>query len=455
MITTIFLCAFLAADSAPKTYVLNTAENVWDVTVEDINGDKFRDVFVLTCDETSHPLKKAVCGYIADAEGVYPAAPTVSLPLDPSIGALFFAEVDGAPPRELIVTDGMGATVYRFTATGFEVMDRPRFSSLLPTGCKEPVFLKDGAIDLDGDHIDEWLIPVPTGFELRHVNGPVATLPGDVVSEVRRVNGTYIMHQLPAYYPFTMQGASAKALAFCSDEFADFSYGDGWAQHQRFRIPLNVKEKWEASAKMADINNDGFPDLAVTQTRGTVHLEALSHIYVASAPFTYPDTPTATYVNKGAIATPELIDVDGDKRLDVVLISVPLGLRNFINFFLRGKLSVDVQVYLFNGKDFGAEPAFETALTMDAPEGREQVAYTMGDFNGDGRMDVAFGQANDVLAIFTGEPGRFVSAKPWVALTLPSFGLARPFDLNGNAAKDIVMFHPSGKNSKRVEVIVF
>jgi hypothetical protein len=132
-----------------------------------------------------------------------------------------------------------------------------------------------------------------------------------------------------------------------------------------------------------------------------------------------------------------------------------VGIKNIINYFVRGKVSVDAQVYLYNGKDFGDKPAYETSIAMDAPEGREQVAYTMGDFNGDGRQDIAFGEAAGELAVRTGEPQRLVSVKPWVTLKVPAFGVARTVNLGNKAAKDIVLYHPSGANSKRVDVIVF
>ncbi len=439
----------------PEVYVLRIAENAWDVSVEDVNGDGAGDVHVLTCDERSYPLKKAVAVFPADEKGAYGLEPSVVLPLPPAAGALFFAETDGEPPRELVVAEAAGAQVYRFEAGAYDLVGETAFTSLLPNGAKEPLFLKKGAVDLDEDGIEEWLIPAATGIEIHHLAGLVCSVNCDVVSEVRREDSTYIYHRLPAFHLFTREGEAGKGLAFLSDEFADFAYGENWQERERFRIPVNLEEKWDASSKMADVNNDGFPDLVITQMRGTVNLEALTHVYVAEAPFVYPEEPTATFGVKGAITSPFLVDVDSDGYVDVVQIGIPFGVKNVINFFLRGKVSVDASVYLFNGEDFGKGPAFRTGLTMDAPEGREQVAYCMEDFSGDGRMDVAYGKEDEVLVVHTGEEGRFVSAKPWAKLDLPSFGLARPFDLNGNSAKDIVLFHPGGDNAKRVEAIVF
>lgn len=455
MLIPLFLSLAMLAQDAPRTYVLNADKDVWDVAVEELTGDKLAEILLLTCDETSYPLEKSVDVHAADVSGAYGGAPTVSMPLAPSISALFFAEVDGTKPRELIAVDASGAQVFHYTAEGFELREQPRFNSSFPNKTKSPLFLKDGALDVNGDGVEEWFIPVASGYELRTVNSVLKLAECDVVSEVFRREGTRIYQRFPAYRTFDMKDQPQKGLAFLSDEFADFLYGSGWNEHQRFKIPVNLEEKWEADASMADINNDGFPDLLVVQTKGTLNLQVQTQVYVATAPFVYPEKPTASFVTKGAIAEPGLKDVNGDKLLDVLLISIPFGLKNFVNLFMLKKVSVDAQVYLFNGKDFGEKPAYDASMSLDAPEGRERVAYTMADFNGDGRLDVAFGQKNDALTIHAGDPDRFVSSKPWVKLELPSFGDARPYDLNGNAAQDIVLFHPAGENAKRVEVIVF
>ena len=448
---------FLAAQPAPqpRNFALETALKVWDVDVSDMNGDGMADILVLTSDEQSYPLKKELALFLSDGKGGYPAKPSAVLPLDPSMGAAMLAECDGKPPKELVVLDAAGALVYRFEGGQFVKIGEPRFPSLLPSHAKEPSFLKHSAKDLLGDGRDVWFIPTPNGYDLRRMDGSVALTECDVISEMRREENTYIVHRLPAVHPFDVPGEQHKGIAFLSDAFADFAHGPNWTQHERFRIPINLEEKWQGAADMEDFNNDGLPDLVVTQMKGTVNMMAQTQIYIAKELFKYPATPTKTFSTKGGISSPILIDVDGDKCKDVVLVSIPLGVTNFINFFVRGKISVRADVYLFNGTDFGDKPTFSTGLTMDAPEGRERVAYTFGDFNGDGRLDVAFGKESDTLAIRTGEKERFLSSDPWVTIKVPSFGMAETYDLNGNAAQDIVMYHPGGANSKRVDVIVF
>lgn len=443
------------AMAAPTTYALANGLPVWDVATEDLNADGVKDLILLACDETSHPLKKEVAVFIATAGGQYPDKPTQVLPLDPRIGVLYFAENDGTAPRELIAAHARGANVFTYGGEGFTQSAAPAFFSLYPTGSKNPVFLGEGAADMNGDGKEEWLVPVPEGIELRHGEEVVAQLSCDMYSELRRGSSMYVYNRFPAILPYDIPGSGTKGLAMLSDEFADFSHGEGWGENWRFKIPVNLAEKWEASSKMDDLNGDGFPDLVVTQTRGTAKLEAQTQVYLANAPYSYPDKPTATFVSKGSLVSPAVKDVTGDGKMDVIIINVPFGVKNILNFFARGKVSADVDVYEYADGGFGDAPAFKTSLTMDAPEGREQTAYAMGDFNGDKHMDIAFSRAADALAIYYGDGKSLIGASPSVVVNVPSFGQARPVGLRSDERMDLVIFHPGGQNKSRVEVVLF
>lgn len=455
MIPLLLVFAALASQESPEVFTLNTQWNVWDVAAEDMNADAHADLFLLSCDNEGNPLKKALATFIASNTGSYTSTPTFATPLPESTSVLFFAEVDGAVPRELIAADAAGAWIYRYDGERLVEDRRVELSSLFPHAAREPVFLEDSTVVLGEGGQEAWAIPVPSGYELRNADGRLALLPCDMVSEIRRNGSTYITHRLPSVHPFKLPGSEVQALAFLSDEYADFSFGTEWSESRRFRIPQDLEEKWEAASKMADVNGDGLPDLLVSQTRGTVNIEAKTQVYLATEPFKYPSTPTATFDSKGALASPSLVDVDGDGKLDVVIVSIPFGIKNLVNYFVRGKLSVDAEVYAFNGTDFGQKPAYSSALTMEAPEGRERVAYVFDDFDGDGRRDAAYGQGPETLVVHRGVPGSFVEKSAWQTLEVPAFGTARAYDLNNAGGKDIVIFHTGGSNGTRVEVILF
>ncbi|MBX3176773.1 MAG: VCBS repeat-containing protein [Candidatus Hydrogenedentes bacterium] len=450
----LLLTASAAVYANPTVYTLGNGLPVWDVAAEDLNGDGLKDLLLFACDETSHPLQKEVAVFLASGDGQYPAEPSHVLPLDPKFATAFFAETDGQAPRELIAVHARGAAVFRFENGGFRLESEPEFVSLYPTGSKNPIFLPNGAADMNGDGIDEWLVPVPEGYELRHGEKVIARVNCDMYSELRRSSSVYVYHRFPALLPYDIPGSTTKGLAMLSDEFADFAHGEGWKEHWRFKIPVNLEEKWEASSRMEDINNDGFPDLIVTQTRGTAKLEAQTQIYVANGPYDYPSEPTATFLVKGSLVSPVILDINGDGKKDIIIINIPFGVKNIVNFFVRGKVAVNVDFYPFAEETYPAKPAFGTSVTMDAPEGREQTAYTMGDFNGDGHIDVAFSQTADKFSIFFGTEKDLLTNSPAHVVNIPSFGQARAAHLRGEARQDIVLFHPGGKHSKRVDVIM-
>ena len=429
-------------------------QSATDLFVEDINQDAIDDIFVICVDKKDNHAK-SLSVFISKEDGTHPEKPTFSLALDVKTGALFFAEVDGQAPKELVAVYATGAHIYTYGDAKFTLSSQSTFYSLLPTGAQEPLFLKDSVHDLDGDGIDEWILPHPDGYLLQHGDATLATLNCDVRSEYRRGENLYIYNRLPSFAVFELPDSKIKGLAFLSDEYADFSYGENWAQHKRFKIPRDLDEKWEASAKMADINDDGFPDLAITQTKGTVNLESYSQIYIATAPFEYPEKANAEFRSKGSISAPILRDIDGDETLDAVVFNVAFGLKNIMNFFLRSKVSVDIGIHSYANGTISAKPTQSTSLTLAAPEGRELIAYTLGDFNQDKRLDLAFTSTPNEFAIHLGDPDTFLASSPFIKFEIPAFGVALTGKLDQNDSDDIVFIHPGGENSKRIDLLVF
>ena len=454
MLTALIL-GLTALGVEPQTMVLEAPQNVWDVTVHDFDNDGRNDIAVVSCDERSNPLEKQLGIYLATETGAYTREPSATLTLPADSGELFLAQTDDSPAKEIVLTDGEGAVIYSFIDGKLQQTGESRFTSLLPSGVREPSFLRSVASDLDGDGIDEWVVPMPLGVEVRRPDAAIARVRCDIQSNASGGDSLYISHRLPATHPFTLEGSGQKGIAFLSDEFADFAYGPNWSQHRRYEIPVNLEEKWESDATMADINGDDWPDLMVTQTRGTVNLEVMTQVYIAAAPFAYPAEPSAVFQAKGSIANGMLRDVNGDGLIDMIFIRVPFGVSNIVNFMLRGKVTVEADVYLFDGLRFSDKADYEGSLTIDAPEGREQVANATADFNGDGRLDLAIASSRDTLAIHVGEKDRLFSREPFWEVTVPSFGTARYTDLNGDAAQDLLIHRPDGEFSKRVEVILF
>ena len=348
MLQALCLSLLLCAPDDPKIYKLQPGVSVWDVVVHDFNGDGLQDILALCCDETSEPLKKNCDLFIANAIGGYARDASVRLPLAADVGAVFLAEMTGEAPKEVVAASSEGVQIYAFQNGAFTEINASRFISLYPSASREPSILTNGAEDVDGDGIDEWIVPMPTGYDIRTPEGVLKRIRCDVNSGIRVGSGMYITNELPAFHAFSLPDETQKVLAFLSDEYADFAFGVQWDQSSRFKIPISLGESWDSHSEMKDINRDGVPDLIVTETRGTVNLRGQTQVYIANGPMDYPSKPTATFTNKGSFTAPLLRDINGDGDLDLMFLNVPCGVRVFVNFFVMGNLGINIEVYLFN-----------------------------------------------------------------------------------------------------------
>ena len=74
-----------------------------------------------------------------------------------------------------------------------------------------------------------------------------------------------------------------------------------------------------------------------------MNLTTTTQVYIAPEPMKYADKPTATFTAEGSIASPSLLDVNNDGLRDMVVIKVPFGLKNIMNYFMRRKVTVTAQ----------------------------------------------------------------------------------------------------------------
>jgi hypothetical protein len=439
----------------PTAFVLNAPSDVWDVTRADLNNDGLDDILAYCSDATAREPTKELAVFLATASGRYAAKPSLRFELNPLNGTAFVTEFDGEPPVELTTIRQDRATVYRFDSGVLSAVERVEFNSLWPNATREPYFVRDTTHQLDDDAADEWLVPTPTGVAVYSRGTLRAEILAPTASEISEFGNVSIIHRLPAVASFPLPGESLQAIGLLSDRYADFSFGPDWSQHVRFAIPVRSDDSWDMAARLKDIDADGYPDLLVTQTSGTIDLEVLTQIYFADGPFAYPDEADVEFTSSGSFTTVELEDVDGDDDLDAILVRIPLGVRNIVSYFLRRRVSIQVAVHYFNDRSFPEKPDRTASITIDAPDGRERSAYAMGDFDGDGRLDVAIGTRENELAIYLGANDRFLDSRPAFKLELPTFGIARIADLDGNGADDIILHHPNGADQRRIELVLF
>jgi len=180
------------------------------------------------------------------------------------------------------------------------------------------------------------------------------------------------------------------------------------------KIPINVG--YRATPVYADWNGDGARDLVVGDLSGKIHL------FLNSGSDTEPDflaeslaqTATGDLVVDGVRSSPVVMDLDGDGDVDL----------------LSG--NTNGQVLYYENIGSGAAPLFDGFTLIEADgapidyDGTPRSRPFVGDWTGDGYLDLLAGQANGAVYLYEGGASDVASLPPLARLGLPWPNPANP-----------------------------
>ncbi|GEM_PF-451682 len=450
-----FLLSLLVLSQQPTVITLSLDYSVKDVYCLDIDVDGYKDIFFLQSGEDGYDKVATVYWGRPEDEGFFSKDEFTKYTLERPFSVLFFAEDKEKKRCSIVMCNSDGLNIYDFSNREKNFVSSLSLHTVFPYDSKEPLILKGMAYELNGDNISEWLIPTPIGIAIVEKGNVVNNIYVKTFHQIYVSNSLTLFYHFPIVYPLLKIEEIPKPVAIVGEDEMVIARGNNWSEIKRYPLIKTSREKWDFGCKVGDVNGDGFPDVLVSETEGTINMRTSIKMYISESPYKYPATPQFEYKIKGAMSLSIIKDVDGDKKDDLILFNIPLGLTNFINFFLRKKISVDALVFLFTADAIPNQPAYTSSVTMDAPEGRDQVAYAVADFSGDGVLDIAYGASENVIAINCGSKEAFLKTKPWLKLNLPSFGMIHSVDINENKCMDMILYHPTGKYKNRADVIIF
>lgn len=437
----------------PELITLNLVPVIRDVIVEDINLDGKRDLIVFSSEEDGYE-KKLKIFYQQSELPIFDEKYSLSFQIKEPCSVIFTTKIENNH-NFLVIANSEDFYIYRFEKNEMLLERTIQYSTAFSYNAKEPVFMRDVSYDLDDDGTDEWFIPTPRGVTIFKNFIPLSEIDFHIFHEFYSGNNTTLFYQFPVIYPLKKSKENPKPVAFLGDKEMIFAYGEGWKSTKKMKIERKNPEKWDSTYRLGDINNDGFPDILFTETQGTINLRTTLYIYTSEGAYQYPANPQFEYKIKGAVSLPVMKDINNDNNDDLILFNIPLGLTNFINFFLRGKMSVETKVFLSDSHSLSIKPDYQTTMTMDAPDGKDQIAYAIDDFSGDGILDIAYGQSHNTIQINIGLQEGNLKTKQWTKVNVPAFGIIRTGYINENKSKDIIVYRPTGENKERVDIILF
>jgi hypothetical protein len=198
-----------------------------------------------------------------------------------------------------------------------------------------------------------------------------------------------------------------------------------------------------------DIDGDGLADLVIDRGAGTLLRSRHStEIYFnRGRGVALSAAPDARIQLNGSLAVVDLVDLDGDGRIELFQTTVTFGIIQLIRMLVTRRIEADLRVYALAGPGaFGVEPAWSgrVSLRLDFAAGRvaDLTPTTAGDWNGDRIRDLLYGAGTNRLGI---RLGRSEGAEPGfgsqvATQDLPEARAVEVFDVDGDGLDDLILF---------------
>ena len=201
------------------------------------------------------------------------------------------------------------------------------------------------------------------------------------------------------------------------------------------------------ASELREINGDGLLDLVVTHVRGGFS-DAIttSYVYLNHEGQWRLGRPDQTLTSQASLASTAVIDLDGDRRGELLRVELSFSLVELVELLLTQAVDVQVSVHRFEpGRGFETEPWLRRKLGLPFSfqtfrlEGFVPTARV--DLNADGFLDLVTSGGGQELEVFTGG-GKVPFARRDGRQKMSTAGMIRFRDFDADGLPDFVLFDP-------------
>jgi hypothetical protein len=483
-----------AARAEPQRFEekkLQVLGDVVAVTAADLDGDGKLDILVGYTSGVGPGTKRSLAIFW-NRGGVFGTSPDLALSLDE--GQVFgfdLADIDGLPGDELLLVtpEGVVSRSFRGRVAGplVKVVEQATAFTRPAPGVLPRLRIVQ---DMTGPGSRELLVAGPTLLGIYKSRGGgsyvrAAELALDIqaswsaADQMRRLDRARtgavpyfrLSFSFPSLYVADVDGDGLlDVVATLEDRVAIYRQSPGFtfaraptvSRDFAVRTPEELKEAGtSASITVSDVDGDGVADLVVRKlvARGLASVTTTTYVFFGRKGGAYADAPDQVLRGEGATGTDvELFDVTGDGRPDLVVPSVNIGIFAIVKILLNRTLSINFQVFPFlpAKRRFADKPAAERELSFKlnlSGAADIQAIDMFGDYNGDKRVDLAFGTGDDELSVFLGGQGALFADSAATRIPVRAVGRLESVDLDGKGRSDMLLYYPATKGH-RGEVVL-
>ena len=457
---------------------LRVAGRLLSVHVEDVNGDGKRDLLAIYLDGAPPHVQRRIALFLH--HGAFHALPDQVLAVPAGASFVDLADLDGDGRSELLFGNAEGLSFIAGGANGF--VGAPQrllaIEGLVLLAAEEDLPFIDVARDWRGDGrpagaargtaivlplVDRLALITRaedghwarTG-DLRLPPHAAYALRSDVRDPRARNYWLRAVLTVPELHLADFDGDGHPDLIAVLDDAITVFHGDSAALFAPVPIaiiPLGTRTAAEAERGNAivqvtvrDFDGDGIADLAVNKVTGGIGaMHAQTGFYYGKKGGGY-GRPAQVIARDGFAGALLFADLDGDGRPELVVPHTSVGFGEAVRIVLARRMTLGFEVHENLGeKGFAPAAAIDLPidLAIDYSVGAEldsPFPNLDGDFNGDGRTDLA-APKGDGLGIFLGGGKSLLAEYPKAIVHLPMSRWLEVVDLDGDRRADVVLFY--------------
>ena len=210
----------------------------------------------------------------------------------------------------------------------------------------------------------------------------------------------------------------------------------------------HIRNSGSVRIDVRDLNGDDRVDLLVSHTaEGLFRARSETRFHLNRGGTWDLAAPDQTFDVSGEFSTAQLIDLDGDGRLEFVAVRIPLGVLELIEMLVTRSIDAEIAIHRRDGAEDGqvyaVKPWFQRKLdvpfSFETSRPKGFIPTLEGDWNGDGYRDRLGSDGGEGLEIHLGGPEHRYRKRA-ARQAFDSSGRIRFGDVDGDGLSDFLLY---------------